>query len=78
MIGSFIINFSILQLSSSKRKMGSLIYINDWKLHHKLWYFVVGFIKEKDGFLGLYRGLGARLVSGVVANLVSNAVSAVS
>jgi len=32
----------------------------------------LGHIKKRDGFFGLYRGLGARLVGGVAASYVSN------
>lgn len=43
------------------------------------WYFVtVGHIKEKDGFLGLYRGLGARLFGSVVLNVVTGQAACVS
>lgn len=34
----------------------------------------VGYIKKTDGFIGMYRGLGARLISAMTSNLVSNAV----
>jgi len=34
----------------------------------------IGHIKKTDGFLGLYRGLGARLVSGFVCSVVSTCV----
>jgi len=32
----------------------------------------LGHIKKREGFLGLYRGLGARLVGGIAASFVSN------
>lgn len=35
-------------------------------------------IREKDGFCGMYRGVGSRLVGAVVGSFVTNAVSLVS
>lgn len=34
----------------------------------------ISYIKRTDGFFGLYRGLGARLVSGILCHYVSNSV----
>ena len=40
------------------------------------WYlFLVWHIRKTDGFLGLYRGLGARLCSGIVSTVVTNHAS---
>jgi len=36
----------------------------------------MGHIKRTDGFLGLYRGLGPRLLSGIIGNYTTNAVQA--
>jgi carrier protein len=36
----------------------------------------MGHIRKTDGFFGLYRGLGAKLASGIICNYVSNAVQA--
>ena len=41
------------------------------------WLFLVWHIRKTDGFLGLYRGLGARLCSGVVSAVVTNNASSV-
>merc|ERR1711893_21968 len=35
----------------------------------------MGHIKATDGFLGLYRGLSARLVGGVIGSAVQNSIS---
>ena len=43
----------------------------------KCWLFSVWHIRKTDGWLGLYRGLGARLCSGAISAAVTNYVSPV-
>ena len=40
--------------------------------------FTVGHIKRTDGFLGMYRGISARLLGGFVGSMVSTSISQVS
>ena len=58
--------------------MGCTDELSKFLLNSLGYYFTVGHVRRTDGFLGMYRGCGSRILAGFVASTVSGHVSTVS